>query len=395
MSEPPTVTSEMIDAWADDPNGPVALHLKQKLLPVEGKGGVVFPPTYADIGYNIDTLDDGTKVVTIDSVGSQANRLEPIFKRAPYSVLVPQIEIELSLKEDDGEKYTEKRSLLDLPHRSADAVVNSCPTLAPVMAKAFRALRYHGDAGPLCRLAPTSLVFGVWDSRGGSAEKRPRLVRSIIRAWNVQPLGAAAQFNSVWKSLSPEQQNELEKEAKEKKVRLSEKGFADAPATFRKVSQSAANQMREFRDGSPNPERRVLGGVITRDPIVRDVTVNLVALRLIEGRNDQETSSIRRYLLALALIAATSEIDLYLREGCNLRFAAEENWTSVPRRGEPTEIDLSSPRMAGILLDYAKAAAAFFKPDWPPAEKLVYKFDLNAAKKLLAKKTEDEQLTGN
>ena len=55
---------------------------KQKLLPVEGEGGVIFPPTYADIGYNIDTLSDGTKVATIDSVGSQANRMEPIFKAA-------------------------------------------------------------------------------------------------------------------------------------------------------------------------------------------------------------------------------------------------------------------------------------------------------------------------
>src|ERR1700687_1185771 len=130
-----------LDGWATAPNGPVALHLKQKLLPVEGEGGVIFPPTYADIGYNIDTLSDGTKVATIDSVGSQANRIEPMFKHEPYSAFVPQIEIELHTKEDDGEKHVEKRSLLDLAHRSADAVVHSCPSLAPDMARAFRALK--------------------------------------------------------------------------------------------------------------------------------------------------------------------------------------------------------------------------------------------------------------
>jgi CRISPR-associated protein Csb1 len=43
--------------------------------------------------YNIDTLSDGTRVCTIDSVGSQANRMEPIFKAPPYSQLVPQIDI--------------------------------------------------------------------------------------------------------------------------------------------------------------------------------------------------------------------------------------------------------------------------------------------------------------
>jgi CRISPR-associated protein Csb1 len=381
-----------IDYWADNAEGPVALYLKQKLVPVEGEGGVVFPPTYADIGYNLDTLNDGTKVVTIDSVGSQANRMEPIFKRPPYSSLVPQIEIELSVKDEDGENHPEKRSLLDLPHRGADAVVNSCPTLAPMMSRAFRALRYRGDAGPLCRLAPTSLIFGVWDSRGGSAEKRPRLVRSIMRAWNVEPLHAAAQFNSVWKALTQQQQGELLDEAKTKKVKLSEKGLADAPATFRKVSQTATAQMREFRDGSPNPERRVLGGVLTKDKIERDISVNLVALRGLAGRDGQETSAIRRYLLALALIAATGEIDLYLREGCNLRFTGDEMWKWVPRRGEPQAIDLTSERAQTELLDYAKTAAGFFQPDWP--EKLVHKFDLKEAKKLLAKKTEEDQETG-
>ena len=163
MSESPKLTQNEINKWADEPQGPVALHLKQKLLPVEGKGGVIFPPTYADIGYNIDELSDGTKVVTIDSVGSQANRMEPIFKREPYSALVPQIEIELHIKDEDDTKYVEKLSLLDLAHRSADAVVNSAPKLAPQIGKAFRVLKRRGDAGQLCRLAPTSLVFGVWD----------------------------------------------------------------------------------------------------------------------------------------------------------------------------------------------------------------------------------------
>jgi CRISPR-associated protein Csb1 len=78
-----TLTAETIDVWADDRNGRVALHLKQKLLPVEGEGAVISPPTYADIGYNIDLLSDGTKVCTIDSVGSQANRMEPDLTRNP------------------------------------------------------------------------------------------------------------------------------------------------------------------------------------------------------------------------------------------------------------------------------------------------------------------------
>jgi CRISPR-associated protein Csb1 len=370
-------TIKLFDSWLAS-NGPVALRLRQKLLPVEADEngrGVIFPPTYADIGYNIDTLADGTRVATIDTVGSQANRLEPIFKKAgegqpenPLASLVPQIEIVLhkaggkkgkkketnAAGEVDATEHVEKRSLLDLAHRSADAVVLASPTLAPEIAKAFDALRSRGNAAPLAAVAPTSLVFGVWDSRGGTGEKRPRLVRSIIRAWDVEVLHSAAQFNSVWKALSEEQKAELEKEAKAKKIKLSVKGFADAPATFRDTK----NKIPNFVEGAPNAQARVLGGVLANGPIERDVTINLVALRGIRGKDADETTEVQKYLLGLALLAATAELELFLREGCLLRYASDDAWTKVPRRGDPTEVSLPKHDQ---LVAYAMAAAKPFK----------------------------------
>jgi len=385
------ITTTELDAWATQADGPVALRLKQTLLPVE-ESRIIFPPTYADIGYNIDTLSDGRRVVTIDSVGSQANRLEPIFKsesQNPKDWLVPQIEI--VIREEDSRKVT--RSLLDLAHRAADAVVQSSPDLLKLIAPAFKKLQ-QGDARPLCTIAPTSLVFGVWDSRGSTGEKRPRLVRSIIRAWDVEPLHAAAQFNSIWKVLDDEQQAELKKEAKAKKTDLSEKGLADAPATFRKTKAP------QYRDGVPNPEARVLGGVLAKGPIEREVTVNLVALRGLRGADDTETAAIRKYLLGLSLVAATAEIELFLREGCLLRYAENgDTWYQVPRRGEPEKVNLS----AKTAQQYAMSAAAHFRAKWPEVFKdkwpkeagespeLKYEFDLKEAKKLLAKKTAEEE----
>ena len=379
--------TETINAWADDDQGPVALHLIQKLLPVEEEGKIIYPPTYADIGYNIDTLSDGTKVALIDSIGSQANRMEPIFKRQPYSELVPQIEIELQARQDGDNQYIEKRSLLDLAHRSADAVVYSCPELMSEIKNAFLELKRRDDAGPLCRLAPTSLVFGFWDSRGESSEKRPRLVRSIIRAWDVQPLHAAAQFNSVWKALDEDHQKELKDEEKKgNKHKRSEIGLADAPAVFRKT------KLRKYlgNDDSANPEARILGGVLVENGFIqRDITVNLIALRAINGANEEKTKSVRRYLLALTLIAATTDIDLFLREGCHLRYADDDCWQAVPRRGEAKPIDLSSEDAKSTLLKYATEAAKPFKEEWPA--EMNFQFDLREAKKLLAKKSKDEQ----
>src|SRR5690349_21538766 len=115
--------------------------------------------------------------------------------------------------------------------------------------------------------------------------------------------------------------------------------------------------MPEFRNGSPNPERRVLGGVLTNGPITREVTVNLIALRAIGGSDETQTREIRRYLLSLSLIAATADIDLYLREGCNLRFAGNESWLAVPRRGEPVPIDLDSTAAQNLIVKYAEEAA--------------------------------------
>jgi CRISPR-associated protein Csb1 len=179
-----TLTADIINSWADDPNGPVALHLKQKLLPVEDEGGVIFPPTYANVGYNIDTLSDGTKVCTIDSVGSQANRMEPIFKREPYSKLVPQIDI----------RYGNDKSIsiLEAGHRLGDALIRSTE-LQQQAQDAFKLLLDNNDASAIAKLAPTSLVFGVWDSRDTQA-KLPRIVQSAIRAWDVDILQRSAQY---------------------------------------------------------------------------------------------------------------------------------------------------------------------------------------------------------
>jgi CRISPR-associated protein Csb1 len=376
-----SLTKEQIAGWATASAGPVALHLQQQLTSVEcGEGTdekcVIYPPTYADIGYNIDVLSDGTKVALIDSVGSQANRLEPLLiseSADRKDWLVPQVTIQL--------KNGDRIPLLELAHRGADAVVQSSGELAVTIRKAFGALREKGDAMPLAVIAPTSLLFGVWDSRGGSGEKRPRLVRSIIRAWDVDVLHSAAQFNSVWKSLSEEEQSALESEAKKQKKKLSEKGFADAPATWRDTKAP------QFRDGAPNPEARVLGGVLVNGRIVRDVTVNLVALRGVTGGSPEETAALRKYLLGLALLTATADSATFLREGCFLR-ALEGQWRSVPRRGNPQAVDLDSEASLALIRAFAEEAAAPFRAKWPA--NLEFKFDLNEAKKLLAKKDEEE-----
>ncbi|MGY6217849.1 type I-G CRISPR-associated RAMP protein Csb1/Cas7g [Methylolobus aquaticus] len=375
MTEVLSLTHAAINAWADDQNGPVALVLKQRLLPVDGEGGIIFPPTYADIGYSIDTLADGTKVAQIDSVPSQANRMEPLFQQANYRNLVPQIVFDLGKSKDDDAERTV--SLLELAHRAGDAVVRSSD-LAAEMDAAFKAILRKNDACPLAKLAPTSLLFGAWDSRGTQV-KRPRLLRSFIRAEDIEILHGAAQYNSVWKLLDDDEKKALTDEAKKQKVNLSDKGFKDVPAVFRK-----SDKLQKYKDGHPNDEARVLGGIIARGPITRQVTINLIALRSICGSDDNASRTLRRYLLGLALVAATAEMEFYLREGCLLRYADpdDEPWEAVPRRGGSTFFALSSNEAMNTIVEYAKAAAESFGVVQPKER---YVFDIKKAKALLAK----------
>jgi len=325
-----------INGWADDPKGPVALVLKQRLLPVEGKDGVVFPPTYAaakkgdDSGYNIDRLADGTSVVTLDSVGSQANRMEPIFIAAkagqpvnPLAALVPQVDVAAG----NGQVI----SILEAGHRLGDALVRSTALKDDARA-AFQLFLDKGDASAIAKLAPTSLIFGVWDSRDTQA-KLPRLVQAVIRGWGAEQLTRSAQYEPPldYSALDVFDPTDKEKAEGDPKSPLAQRGFVHVPAA-----------------GVP-------GGVIVRDRIVREVTINLVALRRIDGA---DASALRRYLLGLALVAGAEPLDGFLRVGSLLTLDPEvpAAWEVVARTGERTPVALTPD----VALSYATGSAKAF-----------------------------------
>jgi CRISPR-associated protein Csb1 len=325
MTDLVRVTSDMMDAWADDPRGPVALHLKQRLLPVEGEGAVIFPPTYAIEGkYVIDTLADGTKVAQIDSVGAQANRMEPLFKGEPYRNLVPQIDIQLGNRRNV--------SILEAGHRLGDALIRSTAILAERAREALEAYDESGDAGPIAKLAPTSLVFGAWDSRGGGA-KLPRLVNSVIRAWDVDRLHRAAQYMPPvdYAELEVFEEEDKKKAEGNAKSKLAQRGFVHVPA------------------------EDVGGGIVARGGIWRDVTVNLVALRRLDG---SDGAALRHYVLGLALVAATDPQDGFLRQGCLLTPDpdAPADWKVVERAGMRKPIELTPE----VAFEYAQSSAGVF-----------------------------------
>lgn len=349
------MTSEAHDGWLAE-DGPVAVVVRESLIPVDGREGVVFPPTFAASedrpkgGYNVDdvgTVSAPRKVALMDSVGSQANRIEPLFKRADLRELVPQIVITA------GEREV---NLLDAGHRAADAIVR-CSPLADELADAFKAWQRTGDGVPLARIAPTSLIFGAWDSRDTQA-KLPRLLSSTIRAFDVKPLTRSAQYNPA---LDYVQASLIEAGDRKDLDTLSELGFRHAPAAG------------------------THGGVLVEGEIRRDAVLSLVGIRGVGAPNATEALRLRRYLLGLALVALAAPRTHDLRQGCLLVGDPERPVVTslVSRDGTREPVTLT--------FDDVKAYAAMTAHDFGVGKARTVAFESDRARKAMEKKKKENK----
>jgi CRISPR-associated protein Csb1 len=369
---------------------PAAIVIKQWLKPVGGD--VFFPPSYANPSqrkgdppvYNIDRfgetvqlgkrftkfekshtfMDDARveqgrehSVCVIDSIPSQANRMEPAIGRVTNKngkpvKLVPTVVVKAKVGDEEQEV-----NLLEAGHRAADAVVQ-LSSLREEITKAIKA-RKAGDSTPLAKIAPTSLVFGMWDSRESGA-KVPRLINSIIRAYDVLEHRRSSQFNAA---IDFEAAGVIP-DKKEKK--LSEVGMAGAPATFQH------------------------GGIEARGGICRDASLNLCTLRDIGSTDEEKTIALQRYIFGLSLIALTyfDGKTLNLRQGCQLVAVPEKPMTLTIINADGSETPFEVDRDSA--LDYAEEAAkAFVVGD----DRNNAKFDPKLAKAALKKTKKDEEET--
>lgn len=238
------------------------------------------------------------------------------------SKLIPQVGIDLG----DGKTV----SILEAGHRLGDALIRSS-SLKDEARAAFEGFLATGDSSAIAKMAPTSLVFGVWDSRDTQA-KLSRIVQSVVRAWNVDVLTRSAQYVPATDYAKMEVFSEEEKQKSEGNAKspLAQRGFVAVPAT-----------------GAP-------GGVVAHGPIVRDVTINLIALRRLSAAANAD--ALRRYVLGLCLVAATEPLDGFLRQGCLLvPKPGQSAWQQVTRTGERTAVPLTNGEARRLAAEWAAA----------------------------------------
>jgi len=288
------------------------------------------PPTYPDddgVGKYVIYDNNGVKDVVLDTHQSQANRVEPGFNN---SGLIPDSTVKVR---------EETKNLTEVGHRLADAVVRFS-NQAPIVEAALLAFT-KGDAVPVAKLAPTSLLFGLWDSRK-THTKITRIFSSEIRAHNIVEVPHSGQFVSS----VPRLENQVTKD-------LSSEGMLDCPYSG-------------------------LGGVIVKGEITRTVRLNVRGIRKFK------TKELRDYVLGLGLFALTYPVNLDLREGCNL-VATKTTVSAFNEDGTRSEIALTH---ADAVEFATKAAKAF-----GVGEALEFIFDTNVANISAAGKAEAKEAT--
>lgn len=370
------------DAVAGDA---VALRSRMTLRPAGGEGNKVFPASYAVDGraehkYVVEErqVGDSDKVSTtvlLDSVASQANRAELAllegWEREELAFPVPYVDF---AGDDDVTDY-EKLTVLEAPHRLADAIFRDS-LLNGTLFRLSDIGRAITDATPrnataLFRYAPTSLLFGMWDStgpKGGLGSKFQRAYVSEIVGFDatvgrkvgsrIDPLQIekVAPEDRVFNSADPNEVWTHDPDRADK-----DKNGNPVPAS-RGSESGEAGQPSKINHGNVTPTIDTQAGGVTISRALQTTVTSLAALRRLrfKGFNREAETAARTTVAALgvAAIAYQHETDFDLRSRCLLLPAHPPRLELLGRdgsAGEVVEVDRTSA--ARILADAAAHAA--------------------------------------
>ena len=364
----------------------VALRSRITLQPAGGEGDKVFPPSYAvdgraDHKYAVEERQVGddsstSTTVLLDSVASQANRAELALlegrERSELAFPVPYVDFSEAGEVTDHEKLT----VLETPHRLADAVFRDS-LLDGTLFRLSDVGRAITDATPrnatdLFRYSPTSLVFGMWDStgpKGGLGSKFQRAYVSEIVGFD------ASVGRKVGSRIDPLQ---IEKVAPEDRVFNSanpdevwthdpasaERDAKGQPVPASRGSESGeAGQPSKINHGNITPSIDAQAGGVTISKGIQTTVISFAALRRLRFKGfDRSAETAARTAIAALGVAAVAyqyETDFDLRSRCLLLPTHPPRLELLRRDGSPAEnAEIDRETAAKILAAAAADAEA-------------------------------------
>jgi CRISPR-associated protein Csb1 len=339
----------------------VAIRGVATLEPAGGPGDKIFPPTHAvddknkkpGAKYAFETRrinGQDTTCVLIDSVQSQANRMEEALQAlwADRQIALPVVSVDFSAIAPEVGRVTS----LTAPHRIADALLRDS-LLDGQLFRLSDIGRSFTDASTknattLFKVCPTGLVFGLWDStgpKGGLGAKFQRALVSEIVGINavagsktesrIDPTNIKKAASDVYVAADDNERWTTEVN----KAKQDDKG---EPILFGKEGKPS-----EVNHGNVTPSIDAVSGGVTIDEAKHSVVLSLASLRRL-GFTEGATEA-RTVLAALGLLAviASESRGHDLRSRCLL----------VPKKGAALKLEAvgRDGSTADLMLDLAGA----------------------------------------
>jgi len=370
-----------------------AIRHKIRLTPAEGPGGKIFPPTHLGGIYAWEQrrLADDKVITTVllDSVQSQANRMEQALLRAYQAkqLQLPLLQIDLSDEFPDVGIIT----TLDAPHRIADALfreskLDGVRFRDSEVGKAFISSTTRNATG-LFQYCPHALIFGVWDSgslEGKGGNRFQRAVVSEIVGINAEAgVRTRSRIDPFVLSNPPLYQmpDEGGWTIFPEKAALDEKGN---PMKYKKLSELNLGNVTpdlvryDPKDGKSIRTKNelirpddVLPGGVTIDYAVQTMVLSLPALRRlsfpVKGKEKAETernNAARTVLAALALagFCHLQEQGYDLRSRCLLIPDGHTPFEMIGNDGKIESFDLSATEADTLYAEAVEKAKALGLP---------------------------------
>jgi CRISPR-associated protein Csb1 len=386
MTAPDTLT---VDVLRNAVKTAAAFRCRRRLQPAGGEGDKVFPPTYAGAVYAIEKRhvpghEGGVQCVLLDSVQSQANRMEQALQEAldAGKLAVPHIVVDFSdydpndsAADEQGKKLIDvvgKVTSLQVPHRLADAIIrdsnlNGTPFRYSDKGKALDRVSL-ANATPLFQMCPTALVFGMWDSTGPKGGLGPKFERAIVS----EVVGIGVKWQDDYRARGV-RRDPLEIRAAVKVVKNPDKSWRMAREVERsgkKVWESGATEPSKINHSSVPFDSKNSG--VTIEYAEQITTLSLIVLRRlhfpVNGVATEEGNlAARTVLAALGLAAATMafESGMGLRSRCLLWPDGLMTWELLDKPGKsPKAFALTSDQATDLLGQAVEAAEKAGLP-WP------------------------------
>lgn len=368
---------------------------KQRLQPLGGDGDKIFPPTYpADEDGKSDVRDlpprhifevrrlGGREVpcVLLDSVQSQANRLEAALQNAADTQIIqlPYLQVQFTDADLRAEVGNDGRiTSLETSHRIYDATFRDSllEGLRFIDSPVGRRLKEAKitAATAVLELSPTALVFGAWHSQSGVG----CMAAKFFRCLSSEIVGVDTPVEHVIDPRTGDQIG-MRTAGRQTSSRLDGLGIVKgvdiykAGANWSNKAEDVGPDARlvrpsEINHGHITPSVQPLG--VTMEYGQQTMVLTFAGLRQLRFGTREQNDVARTYLAALALLSCLEQ-DLYgfaLRSRCDLVPEQAAEWECIAPNGARRMLTLDVLEMRAL---YAEALAALstagFQPQLTP-----------------------------